>query len=498
MTVSKEVLALREKCKMDLKFLCKTVLGMKDWQDGLHDELALFLDSQGNRKVILIPRYHLKSSIVTVGWVIQQLLRDHNATILITNATLARAKELLGQIQGYLTDKSLLPDIFGPFQNNRYGWTSEKMTIAQRTSGTIKEPTISIASPTTNVTGGHYTLVLNDDLVERGNVSTPDQIQKIKNFYKDVVNLSPKSPIITVGTRWSMGDLYGELIQNKYHKTFIRSAVDGEGKVVFPNMVCRDRTDILWENKICLEAQFEILGPYEYSCQFLNNPVSEDSIEFKTSWVQKYAVDGPEALRLVGIRGILSIDPAVRLKETNDYTGLVVTKVTPERRIYILEAQQRKLSPKELIDEVFKLVEMYNIGKVLIETTAAQILFLDLFRDEMIKRNKFFAVEEVKSSTKETKVVRIRALIPYYANGMIFHRPGLTILEEQLIQFPRNTNDDVIDALSHQVSYWKATPGKTIVKETAPYGSLNWWKKQRGESSGERFKSLFKDFITRG
>lgn len=194
-------------------------------------------------------------------------------------------------------------------------------------------------------------------------------------------------------------------------------------------------------------------------------------------------------------KGILSIDPAVRLKETNDYTGLVVTKITPNKLIYVIEAQQRKLSPKELIDETFRFVDMYQVGKVLIETTAAQILFLDLFKQEMVKRNKFFTVEEVKSSTKETKAVRIRGLIPYYANGMILHKPGLTVLEDQLLQFPRNTNDDVLDALSHQVSWWKAMPQGSPIIETAPYGSLNWWKRQTGSDHNDRFHSLFKDFI---
>ena len=146
---------------------------------------------------------------------------------------------------------------------------------------------------------------------------------------------------------------------------------------------------------------------------------------------------------------------------------------------------------------MFRLVDMYRVRKVLIETTAAQVLFLDLFRQEMVKRNKFFTIEEVKTTTKETKAMKIRGLVPYYANGMILHKPGLTVLEDQLLQFPRNTHDDVLDALSQQIGQWKSHPAAARQEDMAPHGSLNWWKKQQ-QAPQDRMHKLFGDFIKRG
>lgn len=174
---------------------------------------------------------------------------------------------------------------------------------------------------------------------------------------------------------------------------------------------------------------------------------------------------------------------------------MVVTKITSDKLVYVVEAQQKRFSPNDLIKETFRMVEIYNVSKVLLETTSAQILFLDLFKAEMVKRNKFFAIEEVRSSTKETKAMRIRGLIPFYANGMVLHKPGLVDLEDQLMQFPRNTHDDIIDALSQQVPFWKATPGARVLQDSAPYGSLNWWKKQTSSSPQDRVKKLFGDLL---
>jgi len=284
---------------------------------------------------------------------------------------------------------------------------------------------------------------------------------------------------------------------------YLRKAVEG-GQVIFPGdpkvygFVQHCSEHKFGDKLKCLECLRKSKSAHSFSAQYFNDPVDSDSVEFKTEWIRRYQMTGDEVQQLAAIRGVLSIDPAVRLKETNDFTGIVVTKITPDKLIYVVEAQQRKLSPKELIDEVFKMVDIYKVSKVLIETTAAQILFLDLFKGEMVKRNKFFTVEEVKSSTNETKAMRIRGLIPFYANGMILHKPGLTALEDQLLQFPRNTHDDVVDALAHQVSHWKALPAGKPVVNNAPYGSMNWWKKQTGNKSQDKFERLFSDFMKRG
>lgn len=489
-----EIERIKYLCENDLKFLCTVILGMEDWQDGLHDELAEYLQKLSKRKLILIPRHHLKSSIVSVGFTIQQILKNHNIRILLTNATLKRCEEMMYQIQGYLTERSILPQLYGDFTGKGTRWTVDQFTIAQRTKGAIKEPTISIASLTTNVTGGHYDLILNDDLVERGNIGTAEQIQKVKDFFKDCLNLSPRNPIITVGTRWNINDLYGDLLKRPDFDAFVRKAVDDSGTVVFPNMVCKDRTDPDWEDKICLEFQKEILGPFEFSCQFMNNPIDESAIEFKDSWIQEQPISGETASVLNFEPGYLTVDPALRLKETNDPTGFVVSKIGPGNLIYILEAYSKKTDTQGLIDEIFKLVALYNIKTVGIETVGAQLAIIHPLKQEMRLRKVFFKIDELKTSTRETKAARIRGLIPYYANGQVIHRLKLSELKDQLIQFPRALHDDVIDALAYQIPYWKAYKDPIKKKRPAPYMSVNWFMNQK---TTNRMDDLFKEYKRR-
>ncbi len=209
--VTAEVAAVREMCRTNLKYLAKEFLGMTKWDDNLHDDLASYLEKSGKYKLILIPRGHLKSSLVTVAWVIQQLLRNPDTRILIRNAVWDQSRRFLGQIQGYLED-SKLPLIFGAFTSPKAIWTKEELEIRQRK---IKKasPSIMTAGIETSLTGLHFDIIVDDDLVNDKNTSTKEQIQKVIDVYNDSFNLLDRGGThVVVGTRWNVRDLYGHIL----------------------------------------------------------------------------------------------------------------------------------------------------------------------------------------------------------------------------------------------------------------------------------------------
>lgn len=208
---NKATVEIREACRTSLKYLAKEVLGMTKWDDDLHDDLANYLEKSGKHKLILIPRGHLKSSIVTIAWTIQQLLRDPNKRVLIRNAVWDQSRRFLGQIQGYLEDGQL-PVIFGAFKNSKTVWTKEECEIVQRK---VKKasPSIMTAGLETSLTGLHFDIIVDDDLVNDKNTSTKEQIQKVIDVYNDSFNLLDRGGIhIVIGTRWNLKDLYGHIL----------------------------------------------------------------------------------------------------------------------------------------------------------------------------------------------------------------------------------------------------------------------------------------------
>lgn len=205
---------LVERCQIDLKFLVTEILGLKRWDDELHGELVKVLEALGDRKLILLPRGHQKSTIITVAWVVQQILRDPNIRVQIISATWKLSKDLLHQIKRILEDSDL-KELFGAFATRKTRWSTEYIDVAQSTRRS-KDPTISTGGINTGKTGSHCDLMILDDVVSPENTTTPELIRKTIDSYKDLLPLiDPGGILVIVGTRYSMADLYGYLLENE-------------------------------------------------------------------------------------------------------------------------------------------------------------------------------------------------------------------------------------------------------------------------------------------
>jgi len=266
---------------------------------------------------------------------------------------------------------------------------------------------------------------------------------------------------------------------------YMRRAVEG-GEPIFPEKFCVGPDP---EGKKTDLEQLKISqGAFHFSAQYLNDPVDEESIEFKRSWVRNYEICPEEG------EDLLFIDPAFGLKPENDFTGMVLTRTSVENVVYVMEALRVKGDPGRLVKEIFRLHKLYpKIKKTFVETTVAQVMLAHLIRVEMLARNDFFLLEEYKPSTREKKATRIRGLIPRFEAGGIQLRQGLSDLYNELIEFPRGTHDDLIDALAHGVTEWRA-PNRRVVEEKKE-GTFNWWMKkvpQRGVRMGGYFSDMIR------
>src|SRR5271167_717343 len=97
-----DVEKIRLYCRKSLKFLGKELLGVKDWSS-VHDDLSKFLRRPSKRKLILIPRNHLKSTVITKCSSIQGVLNNPDQRVLLANATWDNAKNFMGSIRKLLT-----------------------------------------------------------------------------------------------------------------------------------------------------------------------------------------------------------------------------------------------------------------------------------------------------------------------------------------------------------------------------------------------------------
>lgn len=488
-----DIEAIRKAAITDLGFLCREMLGMKDWGK-IHDELALFLRTSGRRKHIELARGHLKSSIVTKGWTIQQVLCRPNLRVLLANAVWDNSRKFLRSIQKYIGPGSVCEAYFGRMQSDH--WNQDECTVLQR-DVILDAPTWATTGIEKEQTSQHYDIIIADDLVARENCMTPEQRERVHIYYKDLQDLlEPDGTLIVIGTRWHQDDLYAQIIEEneeavkagkpKPWDLFIRTAYNADGSVTFPEKFSLEYLDQLRASK----------GPYEFSAQYLNNPIDESAADFKKAWIRKYEPGSPAPSSLY-----LTVDPALSLSADADPSAGIVAGQFGSRVIRVVDYFHKRVNPSGLIDEIFNMVEKWGLRRIGIETFAFQKTIKYQLQEEQRKRNRFFSIDELGSRRggKEpllTKEARIRRLQPYFEQGLVEIRFDMSELENELVAFPRGRYDDLIDALSYQLDYlFPSTQGKIergvipgsfrdIVKKT--------WTGQPG-SMYEKFLADLKD-----
>lgn len=465
---------VRESCKNSLWFLCTQILGYQDW-DVCHDEIEKFLARPANKKLVLIPRGHLKTAIVTKAFAIKSILNNPNIRILLANQVWDKSREMLSEIKGHLEGKSELPKLFGNFVSGR--WNEEKIEVAQRTKS-LAAPTIGTTGVEAEMTSTHFDLIILDDLMGLQNYKTKDQRDKVRAFYRSMINLlEPNGTLIVLGTRWHQDDIYQTILDNErqYYDVMVRSVVE-EGKIIFPKKfnLKFDPVRKVWAytpDKCMDYIQFlkQSTGA-DFFSQYMNNPVDDENQLFKTSYFKHYA-QRPDNLFVV-----MTVDPAISEAQYSDYTGIVVAGRAPDGKIFVLDTLRGKWgSPKEIVDQIFLMRDKWRPTVVAIEENGFQKSLRYWAEDEMKRTNIFFPIETLKSPVKRDGLVkeyRIKALEPYYRNGLVYHQSWMKDLEEELAQFPRAKHDDLSDALSWQLEFLIAPDAES--PEAMRPGSWEW------------------------
>lgn len=432
------------------KYVLKVEEGNKDFvaMGQFHKELCNFvIDRKDKKKLILIPRGHLKSKLITIGYSMQQIVANPKVRILIYSATWQMAVDLNLSIQKLIQGCTRINEIWGDLSSGATEWSQDRTRIVGNIS---REPTVTAAGIDNNLVGGHYDIIIMDDVVNRDNVGTQDQIQKVIQRYKDSLDLlDPNGQLIVIGTRWHDSDLYGWILDpgnsvKQSYEIMVKQAYQG-------NIMTGEGFDALWKDRFTLEELRRRLreqGWSHFSAQYLNNPVPEEDATFKRSWFNYY--ESPDLAGRIFTR-FLMIDPAISLSKEADYTAFMVVGQDQYGYIYILDIIRKRLSPNDIINEIFRLRDRWNLNDIAIEQVAFQkTLAYSMREDERFKKRPFH-ITELKPGDR-SKDERIKGLQPLYENGKILHNKLLAnniYLEDELVRFPRSTHDDCIDALSY-------------------------------------------------
>lgn len=424
--------------------------------------------------MLLVPRLCFKTTLASISLPILLLARNPNLRILITSHTHEYSKEILDGIRNHLERNEKFKRIFGDWREGSTKWSDEAITIGPRTDPGIKEPSISTAGVDRPKTGGHYDVIIADDLHTEKNIDSDSARRKVRRHIQTLYPILERDgSLIIVGTRWHNNDAYAWIISKdeeavragrkpEYVK-LIRSAYLPDGRLYFPSKLSEE----------FLEQQRRSLEDKLFSVWYLNQSMEESSKIFPRAWWQFW--DGefrggyiPEIVtndgKRIPVYVTMAIDPAYSGQRGSDYTGVTVVGTSQEGVWYVLEARRLRGGPENTMSAIVYMVRKYWPRQVAVETVFHQevyrLLFIQLLKEHGIR----VPVRPYKESTKKSKHARIEALQPMFKQRKIFLRRGLDDLYQELEDYPEVAHDDLLDSLAQHLSIARpARPDEYVV-----------------------------------
>jgi predicted phage terminase large subunit-like protein len=452
--VGQMVLELRKLCKTDLFFLLYFVLGVKQVNHPWIIDRITEVELNHNRTLDLWSREHFKSTLLTYGLTIQELLLNPEERICIFSHTRGIAKAFLRRIKLTFESNDLLkllfPDVLYSDPKGQSPKWSEDDGIIIRRRGVYNEATLEAWGLVDGMpTSRHYTIRVYDDVVTKDSVSTAEQIKKTDEAFKLSQFLGARGGSVRViGTRYHFADQYSKMKASGAWELRERKGVevvDGAETSVFLT-----QAELQDFKKVVCDG-----NTYIYNCQMLLDPVAEEAQEFKKGWLRYYRTLPDRAMNLY-----LFVDPASEKKKKgsgSDYTVMWVWGLDPMGNHFLVDMIRERLNLFEKWKHLSKLMRKHpTIKKVYYERYGMQA-DIQHYQHMMKEDGVYFSIEELGGSLK--KEDRIRKLVPMFENYKVYLPEALysevdgrdlvkEFIEEEYLLFPFASHDDGLDAAS--------------------------------------------------
>src|SRR3990172_4251788 len=324
-------------------------------------------------------------------------------------------------------------------------WSEDDGIIVKRKSNpneaTIEAWGLVDGQPTSK----HFKVLLYDDVVVAGSVTTPDMISKTMQEMERSYNLGTTPGIKRgAGTRWHFNDAYKTIVERGTFK-----AREYPGKTG----ATEDGESVFWSEEVH-EQKRRDMGPYTYAAQILLNPKADAMQGFKREWLKHY-----DSVQKDKLNWYLVCDAASSKKRGSDFTSMWSVGLGVDKNYYCVPEVRDRLNLKERGDRLFKLHRDYKPKQVRYEKYGL-LSDTEHYQSRMEHENYRFNITEVGGQTSKSD--RIKRLLPLFEAGRIWMPKSKFVtdwqrvpvdliqafIEEEFMAFPVGLHDDMLDALA--------------------------------------------------
>ena len=334
-----------------------------------------------------------------------------------------------------------------------------------------------------SIRGGHFHHVIIDDpCKDHGGMSIAEQLDFL---YGVIVPATRRGgQIIIVGNPVAQLDFLEALEHNTKFNLKKYPCWNAEREPLWPEQYTYQ--DLL-DKKALVPA-------HDFAREYLLQRVSGENARFKEEMIVYYddrQLDGKKLYK------IMTIDPA--LSPGGDALGGVVTGTDEDMNTYVLDILGFRGDFRQGIELLCDMMERNQPQFVGCEKFAFQEMYRIWLDQEIQKRSLPYIVEALSADSRRKKAARIESLQPKLARRKLFFKHDHKPLIDQLLLWDplsKTNDDDIVDALAHQVPLWDQPMGDDAPRHVAAEGSFEAALEERYGSQMSRnyLMKLFQDF----
>ena len=456
---SKDSAALRRLVLEDLYFLLVCGCRRRDLNTDFHFDRCKEISSAPDGSLDLWFREAGKSSIITFGLTIQDILNDPEVTIGIFSHTRPIAKSFLTVVAREFEINTFLQDLFpnilykNPAKESPR-WSLDGGIIVKR-RGNPKEATVEAhglvdGQPTSR----HYQVLVYDDVCVPASVTSPEMIDKTTDAWGLSLNLGAERTLNDgtvrpcrkryIGTRYHHSDTYSKIIERGaaipriYYPTDLgKKDIDVDGNPV------------LFSREYLLDKR-KTQGVFTYGCQMLQDPTADKSAGFNIDWLRYYAI----LKKHERWNFYLMCDPASEKKKTSDYSVFVVIGMAEDGNYYLVDGVRDKMNLTERTAKLFELHRKWQPKNTGYEKYGMQS---DIEHIEYMQEQEGYRFRVTPLGGAMPKNDRIRRLVPIFEQGRFYIPYKLLFVtqekraadfirmfvDDEYVNFPVGSHDDM-------------------------------------------------------
>ena len=431
----------------------------------------------GPEKYVAIsaPRNHAKSTAISLSYVLASVLFRNKKFVLLVSDTETQANLFLGSLKQELQDNSDIVDLFGIKRDEK--------GVVRFKKDTESDIIVEFNDPDENGqpvyfriiakgaeqklrgliwNGTRPDLIVCDDMENDELVMNKERRQKFRRWFMGALLpcISQQGEVRIVGTILHMDSMLERLMPRENDKQTI---CEGLKTSTLRRQMWRsvkykahnhDFSEVLWPARHPAEALKKIRQEYVeqglpdvYSQEYLNIPIDEANSFFKKEDFLPMREDDYKKK----FNYYVACDLAISQAERADYTVLAVGGVDESGFLHIVDIIRARMDGLEIVNTMLAVQRLRDPDVFGVEDTQITKSIGPFLNSEMVAQNTYPSLLML-SPHRQDKLTRARSIQARMRAGAVkFDKNAewYQTLEDEMLRFPRDRNDDQVDAMSY-------------------------------------------------